>query len=123
MSCTGDGICLQQCTHRAHNGYCPSTCRYNCKPVECHNFQLCGQKRPQRLLDSHNGMCMDCAINYGKMTTTNEIKECVICMEQKTMVQLSCQRHSTCITCWKRICDTTQSYPARCPLCREGIWR
>jgi hypothetical protein len=123
MSCQGDGMCLQQCSHKRHNGYCPSNCQHRCQLVECHNFKMCGQKRPQSLLECYNGMCMDCFISYGKLTFLDVKEDCIICMENKEMVVVTCGKHKVCIECWKKISTSVTSYPLRCPLCREPIWK
>ena len=99
--CEGRGDCIQQCYcgcyedeendilsefcscgHRNHTKligedsehqiYCKTDCLHNCELVECHNYRMCGQKRPQLLLDSHNGMCMNCAIMIGRIKFIDE---------------------------------------------------
>lgn len=151
-SCTRRGECLQQCGcscyeneesdilseictcgHRSHtrliggsdyyNQYCQTECPYNCKLIECHNFILCGQKRPQQILDSHNGMCMDCAVMYGKIIFLIDKDDCPICMENKDMIQISCGKHTVCLDCWKTMSETETRYPLKCPMCRESIWK
>jgi hypothetical protein len=153
--CEGSGYCFQQCGctcyedddfeipseicicgHRNHvhyiggnsesNIYCKRDCTYNCELIECHNFKLCGQKRPQCLLDCHNGMCTDCGIMFGKIKFINEKDDCPICMENKDMILISCEKHKVCIDCWKKISETqdeNENYPLKCPLCRESIWK
>lgn len=151
-SCTGRGECLQQCGcicfkneesnelaevctcgHRNHthliggsncyNLYCQTECPHNCKLVECHNYKMCGEKRPQQILDSHNGMCTNCAIMFGKINFLGILDDCPICMENKDMIQISCGKHNVCIDCWKHMSKLTNKYPLTCPMCRESIWK
>lgn len=151
-SCNGRGSCIQQCIcccyedeeyevpseacscgHRNHTHliggttvydiYCKKDCPHNCQLVECHNFRLCGKKDPQELLDCHNGMCSDCAIMIGKIKFLNEKDDCPICMENKDMIQISCEKHKVCLDCWKQMSETeNRPIPLTCPLCRESIW-
>ena len=147
MSCIGDGTCFQQCCcicyedeecevpsefcacgHRKHTDlfegeYCQDECPHNCKLVECHNFKLCGRKRPKWYLSCHNGMCMDCAVMIGRIKFLDEKEDCPICMEHKEVIQVSCGKHNVCIDCWKQLSETPdRPIPLRCPLCRESIW-
>lgn len=135
-TCTGGGDCIQQCgcRRRTHiqmiggnnqeHRYCRITqCPFNCTLIECYNYRLCGQKRPQRILDSHNGMCMDCAIMIGCITVLDLKDECPICMETKDMIQIVCKKHNICLSCWLQMSEKSGSYPVKCPMCREGIWK
>ena len=152
-SCKGRGDCIQQCicicfededhdipsevcscVHRNHTHliggttecdiYCQTECLHNCHLVECHNYRFCKQKRPQHILDCHNGMCMDCAIMIGKIKFLNEKDDCPICMENKDMIEISCGNHKVCLDCWKQMSETPdRPNPLSCPLCRESIWK
>lgn len=151
-SCTGRGSCFQQCCcicydnndeipseecscgHRNHahiiggnlesDIYCQKECPYKCKLVECHNFRLCGKKYPQHILDVHNGMCTNCAIMLGKITFLDKKDDCPICMENKDMIQISCEKHNLCIDCWKQMSEIeNNTVPLSCPMCRESIWK
>jgi hypothetical protein len=149
-SCDGTGLCFQQCYcicyedndtpseecrcgHRNHTHiiggnretdiYCQKECSYKCKLIECHNFKLCGKKYPQRVLNCHNGMCIDCAIMLGKITFLDVKDDCPICMENKDMIQISCEKHNLCIECWTKMSETeNRPIPLSCPICRENIW-
>ena len=152
-SCKGRGDCIQQCGcicfededcdiysevcncgHRNHTKliggdtecdiYCKKECPYNCELVACHNYRMCGQKRPQSILDYHNGMCIDCAIMIGKIKFLDDKDDCPICMENKDMIEISCENHKVCLDCWKQMSETPdRPYPLTCPLCRESIWK
>jgi hypothetical protein len=122
------------CGHRNHiemlgstnsdetNKYCREECPHNCKLIECHNFKICGQKRPQRLLDCHDGMCWDCRLLVGKIQILDKVDDCPVCMETKKMILVSCGKHEFCFDCWKKISESRPS-PLTCPLCRESIWK
>jgi len=76
-TCTGDGTCFQPCPHHGNLDhpkffgeltrqivYCKDIiCHNNCQLQECKNYKICLQKRPLRLLNCHNGMCMNCAVD------------------------------------------------------------
>ena len=105
-TCEGRGDCIQQCCctcfkdkecnvpseicscgHRNHTRliggdgecqiYCKKECPHNCKLVECNNYRMCGQKRPQNILDCHNGMCIDCAIMWETQSVSWLLEELV----------------------------------------------
>jgi hypothetical protein len=136
--CNGDGTCLYQCAcecydentgqplectcgHRQHDGYCPSEC---CVPIECRNVAQCLEKAPQRYLNCHNGMCVNCAIQMGPHKLTTEVEECICCLENKTMLMLKCN-HKICNECWYRITregfgdEDDRTYRPLCSLCRN----
>lgn len=151
-SCNGRGDCIQQCgcgcyddeecnitseictcRHRNHTKliggdsecdiYCKSECLHSCELVECHNYKMCGQKRPQNILDCDNGMCKDCAIMIGKIRFLNEKDDCIICSINKDMIDVSCGKHKFCIDCWKNWSKTSTQIPLTCPMCRNSIWK
>lgn len=121
-SCKGDGSCIIQSDYDP-DIYIYTVCPHNCQLVNCHNYRYCGQKRPQWVLNCDGGMCKDCAVMIGRLTFMDEVDECPICMESKNMVQISCGRHTLCLECWLHMSESTSSYPVKCPLCRQGIWR
>ena len=132
--CNGNGECLIQCNcecyneetdeynevctcgHRDHNGNCPSNC---CVPVECRNYKYCNVKQPKWVSFCHNGMCMNCAIQMGNHTFTNQVEYCCVCLENKLILILKCN-HRVCNDCWYKITEfsNNDSYPL-CPLCRN----
>lgn len=148
--CEGRGDCIQQCVcgcydkndilseictcgHRNHTTliggdsvfeiYCKKDCPHNCNLVECHNYKLCRKKRPQKILDSHNGMCMDCAIMIGRIKFLDKMDNCPICCVNKDMIEISCGKHTFCIECWKNWSETSKQSPLTCPCCRNHIWK
>ena len=149
QNCDGDGFCLKQCWcecfdeidedtdvyneictcgHREHNGFCPSTCTFRCSLKECRYFSFCNEKRPEFLLNCHFGMCVNCEIQTGPHTLTDQVKECFICFEEKTMIQLKCD-HQMCKECWFKITrsgfgeesDPDSMQDPKCPMCRRRI--
>ena len=151
MTCTGRGDCITQCCcicfededyevpsevctcgHREHikiiggdsewDVYCKTECIHNCALVDCYNYKLCGQKRPQNILDCDNDMCKDCAIMVGRIKFLDEKDDCPICLINKDMVEISCGKHKVCLDCWKNWSDTSLQCPLTCPLCRKSIW-
>jgi hypothetical protein len=150
--CNGRGDCLKQCgcncfedsdceirspicrcSHKNHitliggNSecyiYCKDTCPHMCTLVECYNYKMCGQKRPQNIIDSHNGMCMDCAILVGRIKFLDNKNECPICLIYKDMIEITCGKHTVCIECWKKWSEESTQSPLTCPLCRQSIWK
>lgn len=80
-TCSGDGTCFKQCYHHGnlkhpkffggtsrHDVYCKDiVCHNNCQLQECKGYNFCLQKRPQRVLNCHNGRCINCAVEeYAK---------------------------------------------------------
>ena len=152
-SCNGNGHCLEQCMcicfddeeyeissetcrcgHREHTKiiggktewdlYCKHKCDHDCNLVACHNFEFCGNKLPQWVLNCDNGMCNDCAISIGKIIFLDKKDDCPICLENKNMIQISCEKHTVCLDCWKTLSETEgRPIPMTCPLCRESIWK
>lgn len=149
--CEGRGECLQQCScgcyddeeyeipsaictcgHRGHakliggttecDVYCKNDCPHNCDLVECHNFRMCGQKRPKWLLYCHNGMCMDCKLSIGKIKFLDVKDDCPICFINTDMIEISCGKHKVCLDCWKKWSETSTQIPLTCPMCRKSIW-
>ena len=121
ISCNGLGECLHQCSHKKHNGYCPSKC---CSPIECINFKFCKVKNPKQILMIHNGKCVNCDIQFGRHKITDIIEECTVCLDNKNIIILKCNHH-ICNECWFKITekgfrdDDDEIYKPLCPLCRN----
>jgi hypothetical protein len=139
-SCKGFGECFEQCEYNCDNQnhthfnsgetdtiYSQNECSHKCVLVECHNYKVCGQKRPAWVLDCHNGMCLDCALMIGKLTFLEQKDDCPVYMEHKEMVQVCCGKHTLCITCWLKMSeiqpDSENYKPLSCPMCRTSIWK
>jgi hypothetical protein len=84
---------------------------------------MCGQKRPQNILDAHNEMCIDCAMMIGKIKFLDEKDDCPICLIKKDMIEISCGKHKVCLDCWKNWSETSTQIPLTCPFCRNPIWK
>lgn len=117
MSCLGLGECIKQ---TELNTYCKHECIYNCELKECFNYHFCKQKRPEWVLNCNNKMCIDCAVNFGKLKFLDENSECPVCFKSKKLVETSCS-HNFCLDCWKKWSETSEA-PVKCPLCRSSIW-
>jgi len=117
--CTGLGDCLEQ---KNLTEYYISHCVHKCQLVECHNYRLCGEKRPKWLLNCDRGMCKGCAIHIGKIKFLDKKGDCPICLENKDVIEINCARHNVCLDCWKKLSDTSKQSPLTCPICRESIW-
>jgi len=56
----------------------------------------------------------------GKHTYTNEVEDCCVCLENKTILILKCN-HKVCNDCWYYITRFENNEPNSrlCPLCRN----
>ncbi len=107
--CSGDGHCLIQTSHSApkYNGtkYDDMLCKYDCKPIKCNNFIICGDTAPKYLLRLTTGknVCINCDQKYGKLNIVNtNIPECEICNETRVGIRQKCG-HFVCAICFKKI--------------------
>jgi len=105
--CHGDGMCLTQ--DDTPNNYIKIkdyTCEYNCSPVKCDNFLVCGEVDPKWVLNLNSSIAggitgFQCKISFGKLVFTDNV-DCPICLEAKIGVkQINCD-HKICIDCFKR---------------------
>jgi hypothetical protein len=112
---TGEYNELCTCSHREHNGYCPSNC---CIPIECIG---CKCKLPKWEADCHYNKCMNCAVQFGRHKITTTTDDCPICLENKNIIVLKCN-HSVCNECWYNITKRgfgEDDYNPLCPICRN----
>ena len=148
-NCQGDGSCYKDCLcycydsetdedyevcscgHRSHNvKYCrKDACVHNCDFIKCKNFQICGISTPEWSMAQHPGgelgLCRNCWAYRGELKQTSEPEECIICFEDKIVVELSCHpTHKMCIECWEKNIDS-KNFPSKCPICRKviGAWK
>lgn len=92
---------------------------------KCDNYQLCNNS-----IDNPTGLCEKCNVFYGKLTFTNIVDECFICITDKTLVKLCCDKHYMCIDCWDTLCKVwwanykpgEKRGAPKCPFCRQSIW-
>jgi hypothetical protein len=100
--CCGRGDCLEQVDfNTTYKKYDHMSCKYNCKPVKCYNFAVCGKMRPEWLLLCNKDMCNSCESGFSHLQIGDE-KECPICFETRQSVkQLNCN-HTICVDCFKR---------------------
>jgi hypothetical protein len=66
-------------------------------------------------------MCVNCAIQMGKHSFTNQVEDCCVCLENKLMLILKCN-HRVCNDCWYKITEKgfgTNDQTPFCPLCRN----
>jgi hypothetical protein len=100
-NCNGDGSCLYQEGEHIYEKNTDIICLFNCEPVKCPNYLVCGNISPQRILSSHKGTCFNCRISFGHLEFfTNE--ECPICLDTKLCVKQSKCNHKICVDCFKR---------------------
>jgi len=132
--CDGDGICLQQSSDDPNVYILDPNCIHHCQPVPCPNFQFCGSKNPQWLLDSHGGYCLTCNMSVGRRKIQpSSIGSCPVCFENVQLFDLVQCSHKLCKKCYKQFLfpnnddkneDFWENRPAyfdRCPLCRASI--
>ena len=87
-----------------------------CKLFKCPNA-FCKDYSPQWVHDCHQGYCYSCNIQYGIISSTNVVDDCIVCFESKNLYTVKCNKHSFCIDCIRQL-DKKNG----CPLCREKIY-
>ncbi len=106
--CTGNGDCLTQC---GHNRECNElyhkiedmTCEFNCEPMKCPNYLICGDISPKWYFNCHWGTCLHCKFMFGKQKILAfSESECPVCLETKQCVTLLNCEHKECVDCFKR---------------------
>ena len=122
--CKGDGECLKQDIET--NKYKKDKeveCINNCKSIRCPNYILCNSSFPQKQLNYHNGLCMNCNMMYGTwdggkgiLNVKNDI-ECSICLTTTTSISHPKCCHYSCLECFKQI--YYKGVLRRCPICRR----
>lgn len=103
--CDGSGICLRQIYINSYEKDTEIKCNYNCEPIKCPNYLVCESLNPKWLYYCHReDLCTSCSVvdGSGKLSFSDEIIECPICLEHKLGVkQINCN-HFICIHCFKR---------------------
>lgn len=112
LNCKGDGMCLQQDDHPNKYTKNPDyVCSFNCQPVKCPNFLVCGNDDPQCILWCHAGRCYHCDLMFGKWCDSSNkgnlifidnLEECCICLDNNKVgvSQPKCE-HYICVDCFK----------------------
>ena len=95
-----NGECLLQmgtCTY-----YRKISCPYDCKPIKCPNYLLCGQAWPQMYLWCHSNRCIYCNQTFGcDLIFIEKDQECCICFNEKsTFIRWGCI-HELCVDCFR----------------------
>lgn len=118
MVCDGTGMCLIQGDDMR---YIQGTdnCQFNCRPVNCPNFKVCGATAPQRLLSCHHGLCTSCDVSFGTWRGGTGsldfeiIEECPVCLDENLegVRQPACT-HFVCVPCFKKM----QGYDFECDI-------
>lgn len=119
MNCTGNGICLEQ----IYNNDLDITCRYNCQPIRCVNYEFCIS-----ITNASSSYCIECnQHSYGTLEIRDTVSACCICMENKGReVKFPPCSHWFCVDCTKSILwfDETKynlsPVPFGCPPCPNG---
>lgn len=108
--CSGDGSCFtQDSEHMDDYRKIPDMiCEHQCQLIQCPNYELCNSRLPKRLADCHNGLCLDCNMNYGTWKGCKGIMkfkddECCVCYNHKRCISLPKCTHFLCIDCFNRI--------------------
>jgi len=105
--CEGEGSCLTQTFPGYEKMY---ECEFECKPVECPNYIVCGTVNPRWVFDCHSGFCFNCNLSYKmgnwkggkKIIKMDNKSECPICLDDKFCVNQPNCDHPLCIDCFKR---------------------
>ena len=107
-NCSGKGECLNQCGHTSdcnepYHKRDDMTCEFNCQPMKCPNYLVCGDVAPKWYYACHWGTCWDCKNRFGKQRVLEFSEdECPVCLETKTCVNMLNCSHKQCIDCFKR---------------------
>ena len=80
----------------------------------CKNFEVCGCKCPQYILDCKNGICINCDIlKLKSVNCVNCTQKCWWCLKQNNVVyQLNNMSHLfSCVDCLKKYFDKLPKFP------------
>lgn len=101
--CQGEGMCLRQTNWDWI--YMREQCKYNCTPVKCPNYIVCGEVAPLNIMWCHDSRCLYCNKGFGKnLSIKNQKQECPVCLEEKEIyVQMSNCTHYICLVCFRRL--------------------
>ena len=115
QSCKGFGTCLIQ---RDEGGYIlDPNCTFNCVPIRCPNYVVCGSMDPAWCIACHGGTCTDCDVSFGKWrggsSTLGQVEnmECPVCLETKLCVTQGFCSHPLCVACFRKCYYFTYDVP------------
>ncbi len=99
-----------------------------CVPQPCANFELCGNRQPQWVLDCHGGLCVQpCDMMYGRIfefSRSGASNVCPVCLEADAVSVVYPCRHMVCAHCYSATAfnDSVTLLLKRCPMCRlDGV--
>jgi hypothetical protein len=83
-------------------------CPYGCELKRCPNYIVCGESLPEYVLDSSDGLCINCDVFWGawrggkKSLGEFPDTECPVCLEITTCVSQPKCNHHICPDCFKK---------------------
>lgn len=140
--CDGNGLCIpampqacEACLDCKCDDECDCTgeylldpnCLFKCETVPCPNFEVCGNRHPQYLMNCWRGRCSTCDMALGKHTLVidDDPSDCCVCYETKRLVTFpGCLRaHKMCGACFNRIVLLADGKDdlGKCPQCRGDL--
>lgn len=111
---------IESCAECVH-GYFKLYTDCACELVRhrCINYRACNDTQkmlPEWYASLHSGLCINCHMIYGDVTSVNEERECPICYETTSEnLALGTCKHVFCAACTAHV--LTKRLP--CPLCRN----
>ena len=122
--CNGKGECLLQDNYGGYYKNPDMICNYNCVPINCKNYELCGSSFPEQY-GKGEGICLNCDIIFGKwnggkgiLEISNNEEECCVCLDNKIQISLPKCNHTLCIECMRKTYFGKRTLN-NCPLCRK----
>jgi hypothetical protein len=126
------GNCFQQEWEELDNGEevmtevsvdCPNP--QPCALIACANYEICGNKQPQWLLDCKGGICIQpCDMMYAwifEFYSFTPADQCPVCLDEEhsVSVKYTCG-HMVCTKCFgSTVWDGAHDIMKRCPMCRH----
>lgn len=63
-TCSGDGYCLSQTDSNMYKKNTNVISEFNCKPIKCLNYIICGKVCPLHILNNYRGICLTCDVMF-----------------------------------------------------------
>ena len=101
VECTGEGQCLIGLQINVRQ-YDISSCIYNCMPVKCPNFLVCGNIAPQCIYNINYGTCLSCRLSFNIKLEFSRHEKCSFCKEDGIVVKRLMCEHKICTNCFQR---------------------